>query len=654
VLTRFALALFAVAFLLTGAPPAQKADEPITPPDSVTADGIPAIPQSLKAAVGRYTQFRPASFADWDPQARRVLVTTRFGDTNQLHVIDHPGGARQQLTFLDDTVAGGTFSPAGDAIVYRSDVGGSEFFQFYRLDLKTRLSTLLTDGSSRNGDLVWSRKGDRFAYASTRRNRRDFDIYVGALTDDPARHRLVLQGAGAFSPLDWSPDDQRLLVGEFLSIEESRLWVVDLNDGSKRQVAADRRASYAGGQFARDGKSLYVVSDEGSEFFRVLKLDIPTGAATPVSPDLRWDVEEARLSPDGSTLAYVTNEDGVSVLHILDVTTKSDRVVDGLPKGVIGALDWHRNSAEVGLSLSSAQSVSDVFSVNAKSLQVDRWTRGEGAVDPSTFREPELIHWKSFDGRMISGFLYAPPAKFNGKRPVIVNIHGGPEGQSRPTFINRNNYYVNELGIAMIYPNVRGSTGYGKTFVALDNGLKREDSYKDINALFDWIAQRQDLDATRIMVTGGSYGGFMTLAVATHYNDRIACALSVVGISNLVTFLEHTESYRRDLRRAEYGDERDPKVRAFMEQIAAVNNVRNITKPLFVVSGRNDPRVPLSEGEQMVKAARTQQAPVWYLVGNDEGHGFAKKKNQDYLFYASVAFVQQYLLKEAPSTATAR
>jgi dipeptidyl aminopeptidase/acylaminoacyl peptidase len=541
--------------------------------------------------------------------------------------------------------------PGAAAIVYRSDVGGSEFFQFHRLDLKSGVSTLLTDGTSRNENVVWSRKGDRFAYASTRRNRRDFDIYVAAPSAEVAQHRLVLQAQGAFAPLDWSPDDRRLLVGEFLSIAERRLWIVDLSDGSRRQVAADRRASYVAGQFARDGKSLYVVTDEGSEFFRVQHLDLATGAGTPVSAPVRWDVEDARLSPDGATLAYVTNEEGISILHLLDVTKKTDRVVDGLPKGVIGALDWHRNGVDIGLSLSSAQSVSDVFGVNANTLQVDRWTRGEGAVDPSTFREPELIHWKTFDGKTISGFLYAPPPRFAGKRPVIVSIHGGPEGQSRPTFINRNNYFVNELGIAMIYPNVRGSLGYGKSFVALDNGLKRVDSYKDINALFDWIEQRPDLDATRVMVTGTSYGGFMTLAVATHYSDRIACALSIVGISNLVTFLERTESYRRDLRRAEYGDERDPQVRAFMERIAAVNNVRDMTKPLFVVSGRNDPRVPLSEGQQMVAAARTQQAPVWYLVGNDEGHGFTKKKNLDYLFYASVAFVKQYLLDAPPSVA---
>ncbi len=648
------VAVVAAAATVGGATYAQQAPETITPPDSVTADGIGPIPRSIVSDVSRYTNFRPATFQDWDPKARRVLLTTRFGDTNQLHVAEHAGGARQQITFLDEPVAEGTFTPAGDAIIYRSDVGGGEFYQFYRLDLKTRISTLLTDGKSRNQGLTWSRKGDRFAYSSTRRNGRDNDIYIAGAGDPVARHAMALEGQGAFGPLDWSPDDRRLLAEQFLSIAESRLWVVDVNGGGKQQIAADRRASYSDAQFAADGKSIYAVTDDASEFRRVVRIDLATGTATPVSARVNWDVEAARLSNDGRTLAYVTNEDGTSVLHVLDIAAGRDRIASEVPRGVIARLMWHPNNVDIGFSLSSAQSVSDVYSVNAKTLHVERWTRGEGAVDPATFAEPELIHWNTFDGRSISGLLYSPPAKFSGKRPVIISIHGGPEGQSRPTFINRNNYYVNELGIALIYPNVRGSTGYGKSFLALDNGVKREDSYKDINALFDWIATRPDLDGSRIMVTGTSYGGFMTLAIATHYNDRIACSLSIVGISNLVTFLERTEAYRRDLRRAEYGDERVPEVRAVMERIAAVNNVRNITKPLFVVSGRNDPRVPLNEGQQMVTAARTQQAPVWYLVGNDEGHGFAKKKNQDYLFYASVAFVKQYLLKQPPTDTALR
>jgi dipeptidyl aminopeptidase/acylaminoacyl peptidase len=246
---------------------------------------------------------------------------------------------------------------------------------------------------------------------------------------------------------------------------------------------------------------------------------------------------------------------------------------------------------------------------------------------------------------MISGFLLRPPAAFSGKRPVIVNIHGGPESQARPGFLGRNNFYLNELGIAMIYPNIRGSSGYGKTFLKLDNGFKREDSYKDIAALLDWIKAQPDLDGERIMVTGGSYGGHMTLAVAAHYSDKIRCAVDVVGMSNLVTFLENTEDYRRDLRRAEYGDERDPEMREFMEKIAAMNNLDKLNKPLFVIQGKNDPRVPASESEQIVAALKKRGVPVWYLLATDEGHGFAKKKNQDFQFYATVMFIKNYLLR---------
>jgi dipeptidyl aminopeptidase/acylaminoacyl peptidase len=277
---------------------------------------------------------------------------------------------------------------------------------------------------------------------------------------------------------------------------------------------------------------------------------------------------------------------------------------------------------------------------------LERWTNSETAVKTDAFPQAELVKWKSFDGKEISGFLYRPPAsKFPGKRPVLVVIHGGPEGQSQPTFLGRGNYYLNELGIALIYPNVRGSTGYGKTFSLLDNGFQREDTYKDISALFDWIGGKTDLDASRICVTGGSYGGHMTLAVSTFYSDHIKCSVDIVGMSNLVTFLEHTEAYRRDLRRVEYGDERDPKMHDFLEKIAPMNNIEKIKKPMMVVAGRNDPRVPVSESQQIADALKKQGTPVWFLIGKDEGHGFRKKVNQDYQFYATVEFLKEYLLK---------
>jgi dipeptidyl aminopeptidase/acylaminoacyl peptidase len=313
---------------------------------------------------------------------------------------------------------------------------------------------------------------------------------------------------------------------------------------------------------------------------------------------------------------------------------------------VIGGLNWHENGRDLAFTISSAKSPSDVYSVNLGTQAVSRWTFSEtGGLNTANFSEPELVKWKSFDGKEVSGFLYRPPAKFTGKRPIVINIHGGPEGQSRPGFLGRNNYFLNELGIAIIYPNVRGSQGYGKSFAESDNGFKREDTYKDINALLDWIKANPALDGDRILVTGGSYGGHMTLAVATNYNDKICCSLDVVGISNLVTFLEHTEAYRRDLRRVEYGDERDPKMREFMEHTAPMNKAQNITKPLFVVAGKNDPRVPMSEADQFVTKVRVNKTPVWYLVGKNEGHGFQKKPNQDYQFYATILFMQEYLLK---------
>ena len=269
-------------------------------------------------------------------------------------------------------------------------------------------------------------------------------------------------------------------------------------------------------------------------------------------------------------------------------------------------------------------------------------------LNTTSFAEPQLIKWQTFDGKTISGFLYMPDAaRYPGKRPVIVNIHGGPEGQFRPGFLGRNNYYIDEMGVAMIFPNVRGSIGYGKTFLKLDNGMHREDTYKDIGALLDWIKQNPKLDGDKIMITGGSYGGHMTWATATFYNDKICCSLPIVGMSSLVTLLEHTEAYRRDLRRVEYGDERDPQMRFYLDKIAPLNNSEKIRKPVFAVVGKNDPRVPWTESRQMLDKLKSNGIPTWFLMANDEGHGYAKKKNQDFQFYASIMFVRTFLLGEA-------
>src|SRR5437764_448271 len=538
--------LFLLVFLTA---PAFPQNPEIVPNENLVVEGIPKIPASLAETVERYTNFRGASLDSWDPVKREMLISTRFADTAQIHLVKMPGGARTQLTFYPDSVSGAQYSPAsGNSFVFSKDIGGNEFFQVYRFDNESGDVTLLTDGKSRNVAAVWSYDGQKLAYGSTRRNGNDVDLYVVEPANSKSDRMLTQLQGGGWEPLDWSPDNRKILVLEEISANESYLWIVDASSGEKTLITPKGgvKIAYRGGQFSKDGKGIYVTTDKDSEFQRLAYVDPASKQHNYLSSHISWDVDEFDLS---------------------------------------------------------------------------------------------------YDGRKISGFLYRPPAKFTGKRPVIVNIHGGPEGQFRPGFLGRNNYYLNELGLAMIFPNVRGSTGYGKTFLTMDNGLLREGSYKDINFLLDWIQTQSDLDASRVLVTGGSYGGFMTLAVATNYNNRICCSVDVVGPSNLVTFLEHTSGYRQDLRRVEYGDERDPKMRDFLERIAPFNKTKNISKPLFVIAGKNDPRVPASESEQMVSTVRQNGTPVWWLEAKDEGHGFRKKKNQDYQFYATVMFVKEYLLK---------
>jgi dipeptidyl aminopeptidase/acylaminoacyl peptidase len=622
----------------------------VAPNENLVAEGIPKIPVSLAESVGRYSEFRSAFFAGWHPTRRELLIETRFADTYQVHQVKFPGGARTQLTFFPDRIAGARYQPGGgDSFLFGKDVGGGEFYQIYRYDLASGNITLLTDGKSRNTSSRWSYQGDRIAYASTKRTGNDVDLWV-LNASDPASGRMIAQmEGGGWGVADWSPDGKQLLVTNEVSAAESYVWLLDVASGKKELLtpkSGSETAAYRNALFSKDAKGVYMTSDEGSEFQRMVYLDLASHKTTVLTPDLQWDVDELDLSQDGRWMAFDANEDGISALHVLDTKTGKEVPVPKLPVGVISGVQWRDHSRELAFNLSTARQPDDVYSVDMASGKVERWTFSEtGGLNTSGFSEPQLIHWKSWDDRSISGFLFRPPAKYAGKHPVIIDIHGGPEGQTRPHFAGRNNYYTSELGIAMIFPNVRGSTGYGKTFQKLDNGFGREGSYKDINSLLDWIQTQPDLDASRVMITGGSYGGFMTLAVATNYNDRICCSVDVVGPSNLVTFLEHTSGYRKDLRRVEYGDERDPKMREFLERIAPANKAQNITKPLFVIAGQNDPRVPASESAQMVEVVRKNGTPVWWLLGKDEGHGFAKKKNADFQFYATVEFVKEYLLK---------
>lgn len=619
------------------------------PNDNLVADGVPAIPMALAKQLQRYNESRSATLLDWHPVKREMLISTRFGQTAQVHHVKMPGGARTQLTFFPERVSGAKYSKDGKYFVFSRDVGGNERYQNYRFDLDTGESTLLTDGKSRNSLGVWNRDHTLMAYTSTRKNGTTSDLYV-IDPADPKSDKFVCDLGAGWAVADWSHDGSKLLVGEAVSINENYLWLIDVKTGVKTAIIERGmdKVAYAGGKFSKDGKSIYTTSDRGSEFRRLIRMDLVAKTETVLSGDIPWDVEEFDLSPDQSLIAFIVNENGIGKLKLLNFNTQP-LIKDVFEEAdTITSVSWHPSGKELAIGFTSARFPGDVYSYKLAGGTTDRWTESEtGGVNSSFNREPELVKWKSFDGKEISGFLYKPAAKFAGKRPVIVNIHGGPEGQFRPRYLGSLNYYTQELGVALLFPNIRGSSGYGKTYLKLDNGLQREDSYKDINALFDWMKTQPNLDADRVMVTGGSYGGHMTLAISTYYPDRIKCSVDIVGMSNLRTFLENTEPYRRDLRRVEYGDERDPKMREFMERTAPLNNVKKISKPMFIIQGKNDPRVPASEAEQMVKALKDGKTPVWYLLGKDEGHGFAKQANREYQDAATAMFVKRYLLEES-------
>ncbi len=619
-------------------------------PENLVVEGVPPIGPELRREVGRYLDFRSAGFQAWHPLRREMLIHTRFADTVQIHLVKMPGGARQQLTFSGEPSTGGSFRPkSGDCFLFSQDTGGGEFFQLYRYDLADGKVTLLSDGKSRNTGPKWSRDGGQCAYTSTRRNGRDNDIRV-MNPRVPASDREVLQvSGGGWSVRSWSHDHRRLLLGEYLSVNESRLHLLDLATGKVELLTPPRAEKVAWGEatFAPDDTFLYALTDQGSEFARLVRFDLKTRAVEPLTRDIPWDIEDFALSPNGQRIACVANEEGASVLRILDARTGAVLTTPKLPLGLVGNVAWYRTGRDLGFSLNSARSATDAYSFDLVTGLLTRWTQSEtGGLDAKKFAEPELVRIKSFDGMAMSGFLYRPDAKkFPGPRPCILDIHGGPESQAHPTFQGRYNFYLDELGVALFYPNVRGSDGYGKTFLTLDNGMKREDSVRDIGAFLDALEADPGLDRARLAVMGGSYGGFMSLACMIHHGARLRCGIDVVGISNFVSFLKNTQDYRRDLRRVEYGDERDPAMAEFLAKISPTAHAAEIRRPLFVVQGLNDPRVPVTEAEQMVRAVRGAGGTAWYLMAKDEGHGFAKKKNADYLFLAAIAFFREFLLK---------
>ena len=608
---------------------------------SATLQNVPEIPGDVRAAVQRYQNFRQATFQDWLPDGS-MLVTTRFGATSQLHRVAEPGGARTQVSFFDEPVADAATIPGGDRFIVTRDTGGDEWFQLYAMGL-TGDPVALTEAGTRNGSPVFSKDGSLLAWSRATKGSADYSILV-ANPADPASRRVAYAGKGAIRPTDISADKSRLLIAQGISNRETRLSVLDIATGKATDLGSVAKpANYEAPRLTPDGRSVITITDADSDVGRLVEIDLASGKRTVLTPDLKWDVEAFTLSEGGRVLAYAINEDGYSKLVVQDRITRRALPQPELPRGVLTGLKFSPDGSKLAISLSTATSAGDVWVWDVAEGGLTRWTRSElGGLDPATLAEPSLIRFKSFDGLSVPAFVYRPTNVPAGTRtPVVMDIHGGPESQSRPGWNPGAQYMANVLGATVILPNVRGSEGYGKTYTNLDNGPKREDSVKDIGALLDWIAAQPDLDKDKVAVYGQSYGGYMSLAVMTHYADRLVGGVERYGISDFITFLTNTEAYRRDNRRAEYGDERDPKMRAVFERINPMANVGKITKPMLVMQGANDPRVPKSESDQVVERIRANGTDAWYVVFADEGHGFLKKPNNDLRREAETVFLRE-------------
>ena len=613
-------------------------------------ENIPPIPMSIKEELSKFQNVRSAAFRGFSNTEDGVFISTRFGNVSQLHYVGSPGAARTQITYFQEPIGSTSIHPTGSSIAFTMDKGGTENAQIYLLDPNSASSKMLTDGASRNGGPLWSNAGDQLAFQSTKRNGRSNDVWVMS-SDDPQNSELILESPDGtwWGAADWSEDDQRVLIQNYISVSNSKVYIVDLKTKRKTLVLGEKDLPTVNSALAFDGKDdgIFFITDKYGSFNQLAYHDLETQDVTVISNDIPWDVDGFAISEDGNRAAFVVNENGYSSVYLLNPKSLKSRKVKAMPIGTIGGLQFSKDNKNLGLTLNTFQSPSDTYLLELSRSPLGygkliRWTFSEvSGLDTTKFVEPDLIEYESFDGRKIPAFVYAN--KSDEPQPVIISIHGGPEGQSRPRFSSTYQLWASSLNAAIITPNVRGSDGYGKEYLSLDNGYKREDSVKDIGALLDWIETQPHLDSERVAVYGGSYGGYMVLASAVHYSNRLKAAIDVVGISNFVTFLKNTKDYRRDLRRVEYGDERDPDMEAFLQRISPNNNVDRINVPMFVVQGENDPRVPVTEAEQVVQSLRDNGKMVWYMNALNEGHGYRKKENRDIYQQAVIVFLKENL-----------
>lgn len=594
--------------------------------------------------IERYMAIRSAYGPTYSHDNQRLYFLSTISGIPQVWSLDNQTPWPRQLTFFTDRVMHVAASPTKEMLCISADSGGNERAQLYLLDRDGFVLREITQ----DPDHIylfggWSRDGSKIAYSSNRRNPRHFDLYLYDVENDS--HQVIHTSNYTNYAVGFSPDGKYVLLSRQYTNMSNDLFLLEVATGQLELLTPhEGEASFRSPRFSPDGKELYLLSDQGSEFVRVAHLDLSTKSWTWLTED-QWDAESITLSRDGRLLAYTKNEDGRSQLYILDVSQEKPQAIKelpSLPRGVIADALWNPAGTSLALTISAPLYGTEVWELKLETKELRRVTYASiSGVPQETFIEPELIHYPSFDGLSIPAFYYRP-RNVQGPYPVVVYVHGGPESQSRASFNSIMQFFLQQ-GFAVFVPNVRGSSGYGRTWIHLDDVRKRMDSVADLAKCVDWLVTEGEAKEDAIAVMGGSYGGFMVLAALTHYPDLWAAGVDIVGISNLRTFIENTSPYRRHLRESEYGTiEEDGE---FFDQISPIHHIDKITAPLMVIHGANDPRVPISEAEQIVEALRKRNHPVEYLRYDDEGHGIVKLENRIDAYGKIAVFLNKWIKK---------
>jgi dipeptidyl aminopeptidase/acylaminoacyl peptidase len=612
--------------------------------DGFLFDEVQQAPAALAARVDAYLSGRDAHVRGWTNDGQ-LLIATRFGETQQLHLVAAPGGERRQLTFARDPCIGGAFSPdpAAADFVYLQDHDGDGNYQLFYRHAAEASAQRLTDGKSVNVAPVWSNAGQTLAFATTARDGKSLDVDLVAPQSGALPHLVVSGEGGAWYPLDWSPDDGQLLVLDAVSRHEGHVFLVDLDSGKKREIDTGP-AAVSAARFSRDGQGAYLISNLDSEFSQLRFVNFFTGQKSIVSGRDPGDVEAMALSRDGHYLAFVSDQGGVDRLELLDLRAHQDLTVPPMPTpGLIRDLVFDGEGKRLAFSYEAVAHPGDAYVFDIAARRIEQWTHSEaGAVDTGRFVLARLVRFPGFErenprGRDVPAYVYAPAGA--GPHPVLILLGGGKERQFRPGFDPWIQYLAGELGFAVVAPNLRGSLGYGKTYAGSSDGRAREDAVKDIGALLVWLRAQSEFDAEHIAVAGEGYGGYLALAALVNYGDRLRGAIDVGGIADFVAWLELAPSPRQEQLRKEFGDERDADTRDYLRRISPLSGADRIAKPVLIVQGGNDPEVSASQSEELLNRLRSRGADVRYLLIKTAGQDLGTRQEREVARAAEAQFL---------------